>query len=320
VKLMEMRGVRCRPQNIFLTAGAQQGMDLVARLLLDPEGPMMLEDIVYEGMQTVTKTLRPQLLTVPTSAQHGMDVDAVELALASGQKPAFIYAITDGHNPLGGSLPMASRWRLVELARRYGVPILEDDAYGYLYYDDQPAPPMRAINDEWVFYLGSFSKILAPALRVGWLVVPEVLQTKLAALKQASDIDVANYSQRTIATYLDTGVLPRHLDRVRAVYRTRRDAMLDALTRHFPAGCRWNTPSAGLYLWVELPEQIDALELLRRSIEAEKIAFTPGKAFALRGRHHANHCMRLAFGNVHEDAVEDGIARLAQVLRTMLAE
>jgi 2-aminoadipate transaminase len=179
VDLMAQRGVTCREEQIFLTAGAQQGMSLLARLFLDPGAQVLTEEAIYPGFRQVIEPFQPRIVTAPSDRESGMDVEAVESLLSSGARPAFIYAISDGHNPLAVSLSLEKRHALVELARKYEVPIVEDDAYGFLYYEEKPAAPMRALDDDWVFYVGSFSKILAPSLRVGWLVVPETLLTRL---------------------------------------------------------------------------------------------------------------------------------------------
>jgi 2-aminoadipate transaminase len=314
VELMRMRGVTCGPEQVFLTSGSQQAMDLLARLLLVPGGRVMLERTVYDGMQMAIKRLEPEILSVPTDLDTGIDADAVERHLEAGPAPAFLYLITDGHNPLGVSLPQEKRQRLAALARRHRMPILEDDAYGFLYYGESPAPPLRAIEDEWVFYLGSFSKILAPGLRAGWMVVPEPLVGTIAALKHSADLDTPSFSQRVISTYLDSGDLPAHLAMLRGEYRSRRDALLAALDRRLAGAVRWNRPTAGMFVWVELPEGIDTAQLVRTAIEDYDVAFSPGIAFAVRGSRHASHCMRLAFANNTPEEIEEGIERLARVI------
>ncbi len=314
VRLMAARGVSCRPEQIFLTSGAQQGMDLMARLLLNPEGTVILEETVYDGMQMVVRTYCPEILTVPTSAETGMDVDAVEEILERGVRPAFLYVITDGHNPLGGSLPREKRLRLVELARQYGLPIIEDDAYGYLFYEQDPEPPMRAHDDEWVFYLGSFSKIFAPALRVGWVVVPEDKVPLLRALKHGMDVDTSSFSQLALAAYLEAGLLPAHLEKLRREYRLRRDTILGALAAHFTGHARWSQPAMGMFVWLELPSGFDAAERLRGVIEREDVVYSPGQAFAVQGRHHADSSLRLSFANLLPEQIEEGIRRLARAI------
>jgi len=314
VELMRMRGVTCRPEQVFLTTGSQQAMDLLARLLLVPGGRVMLERTVYDGMQMAIKRLEPEILSVPTDLNTGIDADTVERHLAEGPAPAFLYLITDGHNPLGVSLPVEKRQRLAALAKRHRMPILEDDAYGFLYYGESPAPPLRAFEDEWIFYLGSFSKILAPGLRAGWMVVPEPLVGTIAALKHSADLDTPSFSQRMISAFLDSGELPDHLALLRAEYRSRRDALLAALDRRLAGVARWNRPSAGMFVWVELPEGIDTAQLVRTAIETEQVAFSPGMAFAVQGSRHASHCLRLSFGNLTPEEIDEGIERLARVI------
>ena len=318
VELMARRGVECRKEQVFLTTGAQQGVNLLAHLLLDKGRQVLAEELVYTGFQQVLDLFQPELLTVPTDLQTGMEVDEVERILRGGARPAFIYAITDGHNPLGNSISPEKRVRLVELARRYGVPIIEEDPYGFLCYEEKATPPMRALDGEFVFYVGSLSKVLAPALRVGWLIVPEVLVSKLSIVKEASDIDTTTFTQRIITSFLETGELPSHLEKLRREYRLRRDAMLGALETFFPQDARWAKPSSGLFVWVELPSHLDAEKLLGVAIETEKVAFIPGSAFSLRRDVRASNCMRLNFSNCSLPHIEEGIERLGRVIGASL--
>lgn len=314
VALMAQRGVACRPEQVFLTTGAQQALNLLAHLLLDPGGQVLTENLLYSGLQQAIAPFQPEVITVPTDADTGVDVEAVAAVLAGGARPAFIYLISDGHNPLGVSLSAAKRAQLVELARRYQVPIVEDDAYGFLCYEGPGVPPLRALDAQWVLYAGSFSKILAPALRVGWLIVPEALMLPLSVIKESSDINTSTLTQRTIAAYLDGGHLPEHIAMLRREYRHRRDAMLGALGTYFPSTVRWNTPSSGMFVWVTLPEAIDASRLLKTAIETESVVFIPGQSFCVGNSRHAAHCMRLNFSNCAPERIEEGIKRLARVL------
>lgn len=313
VHLMAQRGVTCSLEQVFLTTGAQQGLDVLARLLLNPGGEVLLEEVVYPGAQQVIASAQPHILSVPTDLHTGLDVDAVEVHLQRGARPAFIYAISDAHNPLGVSISPAKRQRLVELAQLYGVPIIEDDPYGFLHYDEKPVPSMRALDDQWVFYLGSFSKIIAPALRLGWLVAPEALVPKLTVVKEAEDLESSALIQRAVVAYLDAGHLPSHLYMLREAYGRRRDAMLAALERHFPAGSRWTRPSGGMFIWVELPPHYDTAELLPMAVEEEQVAFIPGYAFAVPG-HTVTNCLRLNFSNCTPEMIAEGMARLGRVL------
>lgn len=315
VELMRLRGLEVEEGQVFLTTGSQQAMDLLTRLLLDPGGQVVLEESVYDGIQMVLRPLAPEVLTVPSCPERGIDLDALEALLEGGARPAFLYVIAEGHNPLGVSLDPNRRLRLVELARRFRLPILEDDAYGLLRYDGSGPPPLRVLDDRWVLHLGSFSKILAPAMRVGWIVVPEDLVPRLSALKHSADLDTATFAQRTLAAYLEAGHLPDHLARIRPAYRERRDAMLDALSREMPPGVRWRPPEAGIFVWLRLPRGHDATAILRGAIRDERVAFSPGRAFAVAGAEHADHCLRLSFADSTPDEIRDGVARLGRVLR-----
>lgn len=315
VAMMAKRGVRCTPQQVFLTTGAQQGMNLLVRLMLEPGQSVMLEDRVYSGFQQVLEPYQAKRLPVRRDARTGLDLDAVEALLKSGERPAFLYTMSDGHNPLGTSMAMEARERLVKLARDYRMPVIEDDAYGFLQYEDSVLPPLRALDDRWVFYVGSFSKILAPALRVGWVVVPEQMVFRLATVKESSDIDTATFTQRIVLSFLDSGKLEGHLTRLRQEYRTRRDALLKALETHMPQGATWTKPTSGMFVWVELPEGADTTALLARALETEKVAYLPGQAFSVAGGRSAAHCMRLNFSNCEPARIEEAVARLGRVLK-----
>jgi len=316
-ELMKRRGVNCREEQIFLTAGAQQGMSLLSRLLLEPCRSVITEELIYTGFQQVLEPFQPHVLTVSTDAKTGMDVDAVEQHLRGGARPTFIYAITDGHNPLSVRLHPSKRARLVELAEQYGVPIIEDDAYGFLCYENL-LPPLRALSERWVFYVGSFSKILAPALRVGWLVVPEELILPLSVIKEATDIDAAPLSQRIVNAYLDMGQLPGQIDMLRTQYGLRRDVMMRALAENFPDAARWTKPDCGFFAWVELPPVVDVDELFRRAIEDEHVAFIPGHAFSVNKKRSGTSSIRLNFSHPTTAQIEEGIPRLARVLKSLL--
>lgn len=314
-ELMKQRGVKCFEEQIFLTAGAQQGMSLLARLLLNNGGTVITEKFIYLGFQQVLEPFRPEILTVETSPETGMDVEAVESLLRMGHRPAFIYSITDGHNPLSVNLHPAKRARLVQLAKEYRVPVIEDDAYGFLNYSGVMSPPLRALNDRWVFYVGSFSKILAPALRAGWVVVPAELIEPLSIVKESADIDTATFTQRLVNAYLESGQFPAHLAGLREHYNIRRETMAKALEAYFPDEACWSIPESGFFFWVELPATINLDKLFKIAIEREQVAFIPGRAFSVPGSSPQTQSMRLNFSNSTPERIEEGIARLAKVLK-----
>ena len=318
VELMAKRKVVCREEQIFITTGAQQGMNLLARLLLETGGQVLTERIIYTGFQQVIEPYEPVALSVPTDAETGIDVEAVASLLGRGARPAFVYAISSGHNPLAVSLTEAKRSRLVELARQYRVPIIEDDPYGFLNYGDVILPPLRSFDEQWVFYVGSFSKILMPALRVGWLVVPESLVPKLSVVKEASDIDTNTFTQRLISRFLEQEEINTHLSMLRHEYRARRDVMDQALREHFPPVAKWGSPDHGVFFWVELPRGVDTLALLADALEKERVAFIPGHAFSVDPLHGATNCMRLNFSHSNPNLIREGIARLGKLVRESL--
>jgi 2-aminoadipate transaminase len=315
-QLMKTRGVECKAEEVFLTAGAQQGMSLLARLLLDPGSSVLVEDLTYPGFYQAVESLEPRVLTIQTSPVSGIQVDEIERLLKQGTKPALIYAMPNGHNPITVTMDLATRQRLAELAQEFRVPIIEDDAYGFLYYDHHPLPTLKQLAPEWVCYVGSFSKIMAPALRIGWVVAPRAIAGKLPIVKEATDINTGTLAQRAAAVYLDQGHFPGHLTNLRQQYRARRDFMLESITRHFPAGTQCEKPLSGIFLWVRLPWKIDTRELLRRSLREANVAFLPGEAFCHGKVLHNSGCMRLNYSNCSIEKIEDGIRRLGSILRS----
>src|ERR1044072_8114767 len=317
VALMAQRGVTCHEGQIFLTTGAQQGLNLLTRLLLNEGGQVIVEDTAYTGLKMALQPHRPRILTVSTDPQHGINLDEVEQLLADGARPAFIFAMSDGHNPLGISLSQEKRERLAGIARRHHVPVVEDDVYGLLNYDRAPIAPIRALDAQWVFYVGSFFKILRPGLRAGWLVVPESLIPRLSIVKDLSDIDSCTLTQRAVTLYLRSDEFPRQLDATRREFRERRDLMVRALTDHL-AFAQWEAPASGLFIWLRLPSGLDSAELLKIAVERERVAFIPGKAFSFNESKHANECLRLNFTFCRRDEIEEGIRRLARVLEGVI--
>jgi len=321
VELMSQRNVECAEEQVFITTGAQQALNVLTRLFLDRGGTVIVEELVYTGIQQALGGYDANIMTAPTDLTHGMDIDAVETLLSTGVRPAYLYSIPVAHNPLGVSLSTDRAHRLLDLARTYGFPIVEDDPYGFLAYDGDATPPLRSMDAEWVFYVGSFSKILAPALRLGWMIVPERLIHKLTVLKEALDLETSGLIQRTVATYLDAGHLPAHLNLLREEYRSRRDTMLASMGRYFPPSARWTNPSGGMFIWVELPEHVDTAELLSSAVREEQVAYIPGSAFRVESSimgsnpsDRSDNCLRLNFSNSKLEDIETGMERLGRIL------
>lgn len=314
VSLMRTRGVECTEQQIVLTSGAQQALHFIVKLLLDDGQKIIAEELSYPGFQQIIKFYKPELLTIPTDPDTGMDVDRIEWYLASGERPAFIYSIPDGHNPLGVTLSEEKRRKLLALSGEYHVPIIEEDPYGLLSYGATPLNPMRSQGSDLVFYVGSFSKIIAPSVRLGWLVVPEELTPHFAILKESSDIDMATFSQHVVARMLDSGFLPQHLSRLRMEYKCRRDVMLSALATRFPVGSEWTKPDSGVFIWVRLPHGVDTAQLATIAVQEHGVAYMPGSVFCTKhGSSCASTSMRLNFSHPSLTSIEEGMLHLGQM-------
>ncbi len=316
-ELMTLRGAPCEVDQIVITSGAQQGIDLLARLFLEPGGEVALEAITFPGALQAVTPLRPRLLAISTDLETGLAVDELADLLERGHRPAFLYMIPDAHNPLGVSLSSAVRQRLADLVSSRGLPVIEDDPYGLLAYDGPFAPPLLALAPDWVCYVGSFSKILAPGLRLGWVVVPKSMVNPTTIAKEASDLECSALTQAAVSRLLEGDFFAGHLERLRSVYRERRDAMLGALERSMPSGTRWTRPRGGMFVWLEAPREVDSQVLFQRCVEEAGVAFVPGPALAhgdLARSDPAHSCMRLTFATLEPQPLERAVEALAACL------
>jgi len=319
VKLMAQRGIECDTEDVFITTGAQQGLDILARLFLNPGGDVILEESIYTGVQQVVNPLQPKYHAVGTDLRTGIDVDAVEALLQKGLRPPFLYVVPNAQNPLGVTVSHEKRKKLIALAKEYEVPLIEDDPYGFLSYEEDSPPCLRAMEKDWVFYLGSFSKVLAPGLRLGWMLAPRDLIPTLTVIKEAYDLESSGLTQRAVSAYLDLGVFDEHLKKLCTEYGRKRDLMLKAMDDFFPKSARWTRPDAGMFIWVVLDERINAADLLTYTLEREKVAFIPGYAFSVPGTSCKN-CIRLNFSSTSAELIPDGIRRLADSIRAFTEE
>jgi 2-aminoadipate transaminase len=309
-------GLRAGADQVLISAGSQQGLDLIGRLLIDPGAPVVVEEPTYLGALQAWQTCRPSYLSVPLD-EDGMDVDALERLLASGARPRFLYIVSCFQNPTGATLAPARRRRLIELAARYQLPIVEDDPYGDLFYEGERVTPLAALDCElhgeprYVVYLGTLSKLLAPGLRVGWVVAPRAIFNQLVMLKQGFDLSTGSTAQAIAYYACRDGLLDQHVPRIRALYRERRDAMLAALEREMPAGVNWSRPRGGMFLWMTLPEGRDSEALLLRAVDAG-VAFVPGRPFHPSGG--GANTLRLNFSHSNIAQIDEGVRRLAAAL------
>lgn len=311
---MRKRGIgHAAPGRVLITSGSQQGIDLVAKIFLEPGDGVIVENPSYLAALQVFNGFEAHLMTVG-SDHDGMRVEEVERAIvgASG-RPKFIYLVSQFHNPKGTTLAPERRRNLLDIARRYGVPIVEDDPYGELRYLGAPLPPLAAMDtDGLVIYLSTFSKTLSPGMRVGWAYSSDEVFRALVRAKQAADLHTNTIQQRAAATLLATFDFDSHVEHIKSVYGERRNVMLGALEKYFPDDAKWTRPDGGLFLWVELPEEVSAEELFERAIEA-RVAFVPGAPFfAAEPR---RNFMRLNFSNCSPDLIDEGIRRLGKLLK-----
>jgi 2-aminoadipate transaminase len=306
---MRKYGVPAEQGNILLTNGSQQALDLIGKVFINPDDYILTDRPTYLGALQAWNAYSPNYLTVPID-DEGTQVEAVEDILREG-KVKFIYVLPNFHNPAGVTLSLERRHKLVELAARYGVFIIEDDPYGELRFEGEDITPLVVLHKENVIYLSTFSKTLAPGIRLGWVVAPEKIIAKLVQAKQGADLHTSTFVQMVANDICQRGILRHHVRRLREVYKERRDVMLEAMARYFPPGVEWTRPQGGLFLWVTLPEHVDAEELLKKAV-AEKVAFVPGFAFYPDGS--GKNTMRLNFSNAQPEMIEEGVRRLGRVL------
>ena len=303
-------GIPAVPENILMTNGSQQALDLLGKVFISPGDTVLTEAPTYLGAIQAWNAYEPRFVTVPLD-DDGMQVDKVEKVLER-EKVKYLYVLPNFHNPAGTTMPLDHRKKLVEIAARHGVFIVEDDPYGELRYEGMDIAPIISLHKENTVYLGTFSKTLAPGIRLGWMIAPEVAMERLVQAKQGADLHTGTYVQMLAYDIASRGILKRHVQTVRQVYRERRDVMLAAMEEHFPKEVAWTRPQGGLFVWVRCPEGVDTEPLLEKALE-EKVAFVPGFAFFPDGS--GKNAMRLNFSAMPPDKIQVGIKRLGRVLK-----
>ncbi len=304
------------PDQVLITTGSQQGLDLVAKVLIDPGSRILVETPTYLGALQAFSPMEPSVVSV-ASDDHGVLVDDLAAKTGTGAGRArFLYVLPNFQNPTGRTMPEERRAALVARAAELNLPLIEDNPYGDLWFDQPPALPLTARNPEGCIYLGSFSKVLAPGLRLGFLVAPRAMYPKLLQAKQAADLHSPSFNQRMVSEVMKDGFLDRHVPTIRQLYKQQRDAMLAALEREMAGlDVQWNRPDGGMFLWVRLPEGMDAIALLPEAVE-RNVAFVPGAAFyadAVDPR-----TLRLSFVTASAQQIATGIAALAATIRARL--
>jgi 2-aminoadipate transaminase len=312
--------------NILITSGSQQALDFIGRLFLNRGDYIVVESPTYVGALQAWNAYGAQYIPVRAD-EDGMVVDELEAALRIG--PKFIYILPNFQNPSGSTLSLERRQKLVELADRYGVPIIEDDPYGQLRYEGDHIPSIVSLDSEYrglnggghysgnVIYISTFSKLLAPGLRLAWVIAPPEVIRKLVMTKQAADLHTSSFNQYVAYEVAKGGFLNEHVKLIRAVYKERRDVMFEMMEEMFPQGVTWSQPKGGMFLWGVLPEGMDATEVLKHAVE-RKVAFVPGEAFHPRGG--GKNTMRINFSYSSPDTIREGVARLAATLKESIKE
>ena len=319
-EVMAAEAMRVDPDDILVTTGGQQVIDLVCKTLIDPGDVVIAEAPTYPGAVPVFCSYQADVVQIDMD-DEGMRVDLLEETLErlerEGRRPKFIYTIPSFQNPAGVTLSLERRRRLVEIARRRELLVLEDNPYGLLRYEGEPLPTLYSIDGgEYVIYLGTFSKILSPGLRLGWTTAPRPVLEKMNLGKQAADLCSSSLTQHVVHAYFEAGGWRSYVDELAQIYRRRRDVMLEALEAHLPPEATWTRPQGGLFIWATLPDYIDTTDLLARALR-ENVAFVPGRAAFLDGR--GGSSLRLNFSGVGEDDIREGIRRTGKVVSEQVA-
>ncbi len=317
--------VKVTPDNILITSGSQQALDFMGRLFINRGDYIVVDSPTYLGALQAWNAYGAQYIAVPTDAD-GMIVDELEAALRYG--PKFIYVLPNFQNPSGVTLSLERRKKVIELADKYGVPIVEDDPYGQLRYEGENIPSLVHLDSEFrgydgecysgnVIYLSTFSKLLAPGLRLAWVIAPEQVIRKLVMAKQAADLHTASFNQYVAYEVGKGGFLDEHVNVIRSVYKERRDVMLEMMDEMFPPEVTWTHPLGGMFLWGTMPEHMDAADVLKVALE-RKVAFVPGGPFHACGG--GLNTMRINFSYSNPDTIREGITRLGTTLKELLRE
>ena len=313
LQVMALEGVRASVDDVVTTTGSQQAIDLVTKLFVDPGDVILAEGPSYVGALGVFRSYQARVVHVPLDAD-GLVPEALEVAIteqrAAGRRVKFLYTVPTFHNPAGVTLSAERRPTIVEICRRQGVLIVEDNPYGLLWFDAPPPPPLHTLNPDGVVYLGSFSKTLAPGFRVGWAVAPHAVKEKLVLAAESAILSPSTFSHYLISEYLETADWRGQIATFRDVYRERRDALLAALSRYLP-DLAWNVPNGGFYVWVDLPQELHSKQMLPRAVR-ELVAYTPGTGFYADGQ--GGRQLRLSFCYPTPEEIEVGVQRLATVV------
>ncbi len=313
-RYMNRFGLKVSPEDLIITTGSQQGLDLVAKVLMDPGDRVILEKPGYLGAIQAFSLFEPEMITVPLQGD-GPDIERLEKILGEGKVKAY-YAVPNFQNPSGQTYSLEKRQDVAKLCKEHGVVFLEDDPYGELRFKGADIPPVYSMLEEKGVLFGSFSKIGVPGFRVGWVLAEPELMEKLVTVKQAADLHTSTFTQRIASAYLAEYDMDEHVEQIRKLYGRQRDCMVAAIEEHFPPDVSFTRPDGGMFLWVTLPEGCSSMELFEQSI-AHKVAFVPGRPFFVDDS--GDNSLRLNFSNSDEKNIEEGIRRLGGCIREFMA-
>jgi len=310
------RGIRAGPENVLVTSGSQEALELLARVFVDPGDVVVTENPTYLGAIQAFSVYEPSLVGVPMD-EGGVRVDLLEERLrklaSSGARAKLCYVIPTCQNPTGRTAGLERRKALLELAEEHDLLIIEDDPYSYFYFEGPEPPPLKALDKEGrVIYVSTISKVLAPGLRIGWVVAEEEVVEKLAIAKQGVTLQSPTLGMHVLLEALRRGLVDRQLPRLRQIYRVRRDAMLSALEEHMPSGVSWTRPCGGMFVWLEAPPRVDMDALLPVALSVHKVAYVPGSGFHVDGG--GRNTARLSFSYPPLEKIREGVARLAKLI------
>lgn len=314
-KRLRRDGIKCTKDNVLITSGSQQGLDFSGKIFLNPDDVVICESPSYLGAINAFKAYQCKFVEVDTD-DNGMVMEDLEEKLQSIENIKMIYVIPDFQNPTGRTWSLERREKLVELAVKYDLPIVEDNPYGELRFEGERPTPIKAMDpDGRVVYLGTFSKTFCPGLRLGWTLADGEILNKYIQVKQSADLQTSTMSQRELSYFLDEYSLDDHIEKIKDIYRVRRNLMMDTIKRTFPEEVTYTYPEGGLFTWVVLPEHIDAAELMKVAVE-RKVAFVPGGSFFPNGGN--KNTLRLNYSNMPEEKIVEGIERLSEVIKEAL--
>ncbi len=308
---LSTEGTKILPEQILMVSGSQQALDLIGKVLIDEGSRVLVETPSYLGALQAFSVYRPEFGSVTTDDRGLVPASIEPVAGVANNRARLLYSLPNFQNPTGRTLSIERRRELVETCARLGLPLIEDDPYGALSYKGEPMPKMVAMNPDGVIYMGSFSKVLTPGIRLGYVCAPLPLVRRLELAKQAADLHTAQLTQMVVHDVVKDGFLDQHIPTIRTLYGNQCQAMLDAMDEHFPAGVSWTRPEGGMFIWVTLPKHVDAMKLLDQAIAA-RVAFVPGAPF------YANdpetNTLRLSFVTVPPERIREGIAILGKLI------